>query len=107
MTVASSALADQLQLAIWPGVAGFEADISGLSQQTRTSILNNTTAPFAFFGAGEIDNSRIHQRRAARLSGHHSGSPRVLGDTFLPALCDRRRSIWRRESKHIDSTDKQ
>jgi outer membrane immunogenic protein len=45
------------------GVVGFEADIDGLARQTGTSILNNTTAPFTFFGGGEVINSTITNTR--------------------------------------------
>jgi outer membrane immunogenic protein len=51
------------------GVAGFEADIDGLVQQNRTSILNNKVGPFTFFGAGEVINSQITNTRTLDYLG--------------------------------------
>ena len=51
------------------GVAGFEADIDGLTRQNTASILNNTVAPFAFFGAGEVINSQITNTRTLDYLG--------------------------------------
>ncbi len=41
------------------GVAGFEADIDGLGQNSRTGILNNAVGPFPFSDANEIITSQI------------------------------------------------
>jgi outer membrane immunogenic protein len=47
------------------GVAGFEADIDGISQRNRTGVLNNTVGPFPFAGANEVINSQIVSTRTA------------------------------------------
>src|SRR6185503_21230291 len=51
------------------GVAGFEADIDGFGQRSRTSILNNTVGPFQFFGNGEVINSTITNTRTLDYLG--------------------------------------
>jgi len=50
-------------------VAGFEADIGGLSQHTRTNILNSAVGPFTFFGGGEVINSTAANTRTLDYLG--------------------------------------
>jgi outer membrane immunogenic protein len=50
-------------------VAGFEADIDGLSQHTRTSILNTTVGPFPFSGAPEVITSQTTATRTLDYLG--------------------------------------
>jgi outer membrane immunogenic protein len=65
------------------GVVGFEADIAGLDQRTRTAIVNNTTAPFNFFGGGEVINSQITTSRTLDYIGTIRGRVGLLA---TPAL---------------------
>ena len=51
------------------GLAGFEADIDGLSSHSRNITLNNTVGPFLFFGTGEAINSQIMNVRSLEYLG--------------------------------------
>jgi outer membrane immunogenic protein len=65
------------------GVAGFEADIDGLAQQSRTGTLGTTIGPFPFAGAPEVINSQITSTRSLDYLGTIRGR---LGYLATPSL---------------------
>jgi outer membrane immunogenic protein len=64
-------------------LAGFEADIQGVSSGGSDGALNTTVGPFAFVSAGEIINTQITSSRRIDYLGTVRGR---LGYLWAPAL---------------------
>jgi outer membrane immunogenic protein len=66
------------------GVAGFEADIDGLSQSSRTGIFSTSVGPFPFAGAAEVINTQIATTKKLDYLGTIRGRLGILASpSFL------------------------